>query len=417
MRYIRYWETLDRPAFDRLAQNLQRRTLLHSANNIPAYQSGKWAASFRKSDPASFTSWPVLEREDLHATPEAFFGKIPSHKGIVRKSSATSGPSLEIAWDVEASAWNWAHEYQALDWFGIPIGIPALILWRFRDLPADLVLKRKSFATIQMTEKELREAAAYLVCRRPPLLWGLPSALAQLASFIHAEFPDVSQPISRFAKVGGEPLFPFQRQAISRYLGARSIDHYGCSEAGAIAGECPNGNLHVFSTNVLLEVFQGNEPARPGEFGDLVVTTMHNRAMPLIRYRIGDQGQIRVDPCSCGLPYPVLAGLRARKEDLLITADGKQVHSSLLLQVLSGEEIDSFGDIRQFQFQQCDRNYWIVWIEGKCREIQVIQRHFEDAIWRLFGAGSRVELKFIDNIPREPSGKFRYNRIERPVRN
>jgi phenylacetate-CoA ligase len=85
-----------------------------------------------------------------------------------------------------------------------------------------------------------------------------------------------------------------------------------------------------FAPNVKVEIFKDGEPAESGEFGDLVLTTLTNRAMPLIRYHQGDMGALSPDPCPCGLPHPVIVDLKARAKDMFLTASGTQVHGSAM---------------------------------------------------------------------------------------
>ncbi len=95
-----------------------------------------------------------------------------------------------------------------------------------------------------------------------------------------------------FVKLGGEQVYPFQRDEIAQHFGARVFESYGSTEMGPIAHECPAGSRHIMADHVYLEIFNGDEPAQPGEFGDLVLTSLFNRAMPLVRCRIGDRGQL-----------------------------------------------------------------------------------------------------------------------------
>ena len=93
---------------------------------------------------------------------------------------------------------------------------------------------------------------------------------------------------------------PGNRRAFRR----AGFESYGSTEMGPIAHECPHGSRHIMADHVRLEIFNGDSPAAPGEFGDIVVTSLFNRAMPLVRCRIGDRRRI--------LPIRVLAACRIR---------------------------------------------------------------------------------------------------------
>src|SRR5690606_22564126 len=154
------------------------------------------------------------------------------------------------------------------------------------------------------------------------------------------------------------------RSEIQDRLAERVIDSYGSTEAGALAGECPAGSLHVYAEHVHLEIVQGDTPVAPGEFGDIVATPLGNLAMPLIRYRVGDRGRLSPEPCRCGLPHPVLLDLQARLGDTIVAADGSVHHASVLVEALEPFFAAPISaGVRQLRFDPIDRLTWEVRIE------------------------------------------------------
>jgi phenylacetate-CoA ligase len=84
-------------------------------------------------------------------------------------------------------------------------------------------------------------------------------------------------------------------------FGAPFAGVYGTSELGSVAASCDRGpGMHVFEDDFVVEVLRGGRPAAPGEVGRLVVTDLTNRAMPLVRYDVGDVGRLLTGPCPCG---------------------------------------------------------------------------------------------------------------------
>src|SRR5262249_33053111 len=105
-----------------------------------------------------------------------------------------------------------------------------------------------------------------------------------------------------------EPLFPYQREAISRAFQCPVRETYGMVEMAAAASECEDGRLHLWPEAGWIEVLDGDRPAAPGKAGALVATGLLNTDMPLIRYRVGDSVALAgADmPCSCGRTLPLL---------------------------------------------------------------------------------------------------------------
>ena len=86
-------------------------------------------------------------------------------------------------------------------------------------------------------------------------------------------------------------------------LGTKLFPHYGSREmalGGAIS--CPaHAGMHLRENHVIAEIVDENgRPLPPGEWGELVITTIGMEAMPLIRYRTGDRTRVIPGRCPCG---------------------------------------------------------------------------------------------------------------------
>ena len=123
---------------------------------------------------------------------------------------------------------------------------------------------------------------------------------------------------------GASALLEHQRTAVEAAFGCPAYDRYGAWEVGPIAYQCPEGRtLHQFAENVLVEIVRPDGgPAAPGETGSVLVTLLHNTAMPIIRYRLGDLAAASDGSCRCGRALPVLGELLGRANDLVRRRDG-----------------------------------------------------------------------------------------------
>ena len=199
------------------------------------------------------------------------------------------------------------------------------------------------------------------------------------------------------------------------------INSYGCTEIGALAGECPAGSMHVYADHVHLEIFRDDAPVPVGEFGDIVATALHNPAMPLIRYRVGDCGRLSTKKCPCGRPHPVLLELQSRRSDVFAATDGTTRHGAQLVEPLARVFADPGGDrVRQVQFVQLDRRRWQVLVEPAGSSpaaaagdpaFTAIANHIAELLRDVLSSDAVVETRFVEAIPRE-NGKFRYYRLE-----
>ncbi|XPV74748.1 MAG: phenylacetate--CoA ligase family protein [Desulfovibrio sp.] len=106
--------------------------------------------------------------------------------------------------------------------------------------------------------------------------------------------------------VSSDILMDFMREDIFKAWGCSVYDHYGSVESGLSAGiECKQSSgYHVREMDLYLEIIDPETGAvlPDGEQGEIVLTTLGERAMPLIRYRSGDIGSITRQRCKCGSP-------------------------------------------------------------------------------------------------------------------
>jgi phenylacetate-CoA ligase len=124
----------------------------------------------------------------------------------------------------------------------------------------------------------------------------------------------------------GELLTPELRAEL-RALAGDPADGYGMSEVGRIAWQCRERDLYHLAHDLLVvEVLDADgAPVEPGGAGDVVVTTLWNPLVPLLRYRTGDRATLADRPCRCGHAWPALASVDGRRLDWFVTADGQRV--------------------------------------------------------------------------------------------
>jgi phenylacetate-CoA ligase len=392
VRRLQAWEQLDRASFEHLTRVFLRDALSYARDQVPLYSSGAWQKSLSRANSEGLSAWPVLERKMLithHAQLQArrfSLGAFPRH------SSGSTGAIVSVRYNPHAGGWSWAQEYRSMHWFGIPTGSRTLLLWGGGHPLLDWVRNCRVFSTKNLTFDQLERATNYLIQERPTLCMGLPSAIAQLARHVRAHRPHAPEQLVPFVKLGGEQVYPFQRDEIAQHFGARVFESYGSTEMGPIAHQCPAGSRH-------------------GEFGDLVLTSLFNRAMPLVRCRIGDRGRLSPEPCSCGLPHPVLSELVGRAADMFVTVDGKLVHGSEI-----GRRLQLFlsraplGSVGQVLFQQKSPSHWNVLVESAAGFNDELAGQLREIVHSTFGESCGVDIERVALVPREKSGKYRYYR-------
>lgn len=121
---------------------------------------------------------------------------------------------------------------------------------------------------------------------------------------------------------GSERWGEAMRRRIEQLLGIETFDIYGLTELwGPGTGiECgQHAGIHYWSDHYFVEVIDPDtlQPVRPGESGEIVLTTFRKEGTPLVRYRTGDLSHLITDPCPCGSHHPRLARLTGRSDDMV----------------------------------------------------------------------------------------------------
>ncbi len=127
----------------------------------------------------------------------------------------------------------------------------------------------------------------------------------------------------KYGLFGAEPWSDAMRKDLESKLKIVVTDNYGLSEVmgPGVAGECLEQNgLHIAEDHFLVELINPDtlETARPGEVGELVITTLTKEAFPVIRYRTRDLTRLLPDRCGCGRTMRRMTRVFGRTDDMLI---------------------------------------------------------------------------------------------------
>ncbi|HKH01545.1 MAG TPA: hypothetical protein VKB08_12610 [Bradyrhizobium sp.] len=249
----------------------------------------------------------------------------------------------------------------------------------------------------------VEQQVEWLQRRDPDYLLTHPSIAQRLAIYCRehgVELPRLKQVITI-----SENLKPEVRYAVREAWGVPLADIYSTREIGYIALQCPNHeHYHVQSEHVLAEVLnETGEPCAPGEVGRLLVTSLHNLAMPLIRYDIGDFVEVG-PPCPCGRGLPVIKRILGRTQNMLVMPSGERRWP-----LLSSANIESMlainPEIRQYQFVQKAPDLIELRLAG-ISALAADEARLSAWVQAKFGAPFRVVFAYFDEIPRTAAGKF-----------
>lgn len=255
----------------------------------------------------------------------------------------------------------------------------------------------------------LAQQADFLLRHDPDYLNAYPSVVLALTEYFERSGERLGG--LREVRTFGEVLEPRVRAECRRVWGVPVVDMYSSQELGHIALQCPQvEQYHVQSESVLVEVLDDDgRSCEPGEVGRLVITSLHNFAMPLIRYDIGDFAEVG-ERCPCGRGLPVLTRIVGRQRQMFVLPDGRKVWPSL--EISEAEHAKEMPPIQQFQLIQRTRD--------RLELMVVSPRLFTDDEQQLIrswvdrAVGCRLELKitYVSDIARGATGKYEDFRCE-----
>jgi len=150
----------------------------------------------------------------------------------------------------------------------------------------------------------------------------------------------------------------------------------------------------------LIDDEEGRPSAR-GALGRVLVTTLENHLMPLIRYEIGDYAIAAEGACPCGRTLPRIERIVGRVINLFVDRSGKRFVPWDLFNPMKAREWVTQYQVVQRDVDRFTVRYAATRVFTPVDEADV-RRHFEGII----GSPIMVEFERLDQIPRAPSGKF-----------
>jgi phenylacetate-CoA ligase len=259
--------------------------------------------------------------------------------------------------------------------------------------------------TSSITSKKLADFNSLLKKFKPYIIVAYANSIYLFAQFLkQTGSTDHHKPHAIITSA--EFLDPQRREIIENVFECKVFDRYGSRETSIIASECEkHSGLHICAEALHLEFIKDSKPASPGQLGKVIVTDLLNYGMPFIRYQIEDIGASQTDLCSCGRNLPLMKMAAGRVTDFLVTPDGKIISGASLTIYL----IANAPGVAQAQLIQEKKDELILKIVRDDKFGDESMRFFEKEIPEFFGKSVKYTVEFVDEIPPESSGKYRFS--------
>jgi phenylacetate-CoA ligase len=420
------------------AEELRRRQFLqlhelvtHAQRTLPFYGERLARAGIAPGAAITEEMWsalPLLTRREVQEAGAALMSaQVPAAHGEITadKTSGSRGMPLQVKRTVLTQFfWNVLTLREEL-WHGRDIAGKFAAIRRDDRRPAGHV---GLWAT---TLPNWGPPLASIYPTGPAALLDIRCSVAEQVAWLQREAPDylltfgvnlhfiarhclahrIALPSLKGVRSSGEVLSESAREACRAAWSLEVADIYSAVETGYIALPCPETALyHVQAEGALIEILDATgRPCAPGEVGQVVVTPLHNFAMPLLRYAIGDDAEVG-PPCSCGRTLPTLRRILGRSHDMVVLPSGER-----RFPYYGNKTLADFPAIIQHQLVQKTTDRIDVRLVTRrpltAEETERIRTLMQTALGHPF----EIAFVYCDAIERSAGGKFEEFRCEVPA--
>lgn len=390
--------------------------LKHTAENVPYYRDR--ISSERIKSYEDFLKVPFLTKPDIQTNKKELLNPNYKENKWIGRTSGSTGLAVEFFMDNNYCNYDWANRWRGRRWFGVDIGDREVALWgrpiysKFARWWGGVKARLQNMlllSAFDLTEENLDFYWKKIKKFQPSFFYGYSTVLTRLAQFIKEKEGSAGDLKVKAIFATGETLYQSSRKLLKSVFNCPVAIEYGCSEVGGFAYECPEGRLHISAENVFVEFLnERNQPVKPGEIGEVVVTGLTNFYMPFIRYKIGDLGSPRDNICPCGRGLPLMELDTAKLEDVILTSKGKVFSSKLFDYINLALMAENIKGIRQFKVYQKSIDMFYVEV---IKDTEFSNRAIEFFIQKMrefITEDIKINIKFVSRIPREETGKLRY---------
>ncbi|GAA0872775.1 phenylacetate--CoA ligase family protein [Gangjinia marincola] len=366
--------------------------------------------------PQNWEQLPILTKSDLQQPLEARLSDGFNPKNIyVNKTSGSSGHPFVFAKDKFCHALTWARINALYNQHGITngvdkearfYGIPKAGVARKKERFKDLMANRYRFSIFDLGVERLEKILIKFEKEPFVSINGYTSSVVLFGRYLDSKNIILKDycPSLKACIVTAEMLFPEDKTMLTKVLGVPVVNEYGASEVGIMAFTNPLDEFEIDTSTLHLEVLDDhNIPVRYGEEGNIVVTSLFNKAHPIIRYKIGDRGIISPDSSA---KKTILSDVKGRVDDIIKLPSGK-VAAGLTCYYITKKVVDINKALKEFVITQTHLDRFIVsYVSDQNltpEEKNLIEKSFEEYL----EGGLKITYEREEVLDRSNRGKLK----------
>ncbi|MCK5759177.1 MAG: phenylacetate--CoA ligase family protein [Clostridiales bacterium] len=384
--------------------------MTHAVENIPFY---KYLENSLELTPKSafddIQKFPLISKEDIRNNREAFIDiKVKNIEYI--PTGGTMGERVLVLMD------KYFTDHAVDSYFNNKIGIySGTSRLRVIDIDRTIITdksKKNNYLSNPLTgrffidhrfmdEKKYSVVINILKKNKPEIVWGITHGVYAIAKYIVDNEIDIKP--MKLALTGGANLIPRYKKIIEKAFKTKVYDRYASAETGNMANQClEREGYHYVPVVHYIEILDENmKPVRDGETGSLYVTTLAKRAMPLIRYQIGDLVVKTEKTCSCGSRFPMIGSISGREREGVTSPSGSYISSSPFDIILSNS-----GKVIEFQVIQLEMDSILIKLVCDNEELTDDENErIKSEVIKCLDYPMNIEIKNVNDIKPLSNGK------------
>lgn len=388
----------------------------HAYDTVPYYNRVMKDAKLRPDDIRSvrdLPKMPLLTREKIrHHRKELLSTAYPRILLRHGHTSGTTGSPLDLFYDTRTCMIHHVVDWRFKAWAGLQYGQPYASLQGRVTIPlrqSGPPLYRKNYLNNQLFLSSFHLKEEYLpyyfkhlsehgVCA----IEGYPSTIYILALFLQKKGQTFRL---KSIFTSSETLFDYQRETIERTFQCKIFDSYGMAERAVFATECREHSGHHLNLDYGVTEFLNDqgEPVESGNLGRIVATSLHNSAMPFIRYVTNDASSSVKQRCPCGRVFPLMDAVATKDESIVTLPDGRLISPSVLT-----HPFKPMHNIVESQIIQEELGELTVKIVPNHNYSPQDESQLISAFAERLGPDVRIRVEYVESIPRTKNAKFKW---------
>lgn len=397
--------------FSAYVETKKQEILTYHLKNNPFY-----ASLVKNENKLNWESLPILTKQDLQQPLENRLSDAYSEKDIfINKTSGSSGTPFIFAKDKYAHAFTWSHILHLYKQYNIVpnqsfearfYGIPYDFIGKTKERAKDWMAGRFRFDVFNLNDEVLCKYVKLFGQKKFDYINGYTSSVLQLAKYLHRNNLVLTSicPTLKLCIVTSEMLFEEDKQLMQESFGVPVVNEYGASELDIIAFQSPEGVWELNDKTLYVEVIDDNGQVLPdGKEGNIVITSLYNKAHPFIRYKIGDVGAIEQNPAN---GRPLLKKLIGRTNDFARLPSGKRV-PGLTFYYVTKSVIENNGNVKEIKVIQ----HSLEEFEVEYSSIEPLsadeENNIRNAMETYLEKGLTIFFTNVSELKREKSGKLK----------